>query len=469
MNMTILRKTAAHTCMVTTVLSILLLPVEAAHIVPPSPSVKPVSVDGALVPVPVQKPNKVALPAALEMMSLNISRLLSGTKTPQQIIDKSALSLSVHAEITRTSKPVDKKTVKETVSKIDRKAGKLLRRGKVEEALTMLQKSFPEKPSEYSYDYDRIVARIASSLLYKGQLHNALALAEDAMKRSDANSIPQAGWVAGLALWQLGHADQAAVYFTRTATSEKASDMMIASSAFWAARAYDKIGDKKNKTIALQRAAQFTETFYGILAQNALGMSHENVWDEKDYPTAKWTPRGGYHLEPALINAIIRQESRFKTNAKSHSGARGLMQLMPATAKYIAKVKGYSKEFSASSITDPRFNMKLGQDYVDYLLKYRGIDGDIISMLIAYNAGPGNLQKWRKRIKGHENDPLLLIEMLPVKETRDYVEHVMSNYWVYSIRDGQMPQSLASLAKGKYHKYAAYGSDENQSIQLASN
>ena len=124
---------------------------------------------------------------------------------------------------------------------------------------------------------------------------------------------------------------------------------------------------------------------------------------------------------------------------------------------------------SASSITDPRFNMKLGQDYVDYLLKYRGIDGDIISMLIAYNAGPGNLQKWRKRIKGHENDPLLLIEMLPVKETRDYVEHVMSNYWVYSIRDGQMPQSLASLAKGKYHKYAAYGSDENQSIQLASN
>ena len=93
----------------------------------------------------------------------------------------------------------------------------------------------------------------------------------------------------------------------------------------------------------------------------------------------------------------------------------------------------------------------------------------IISMLIAYNAGPGNLQKWRKRIKGHENDPLLLIEMLPVKETRDYVEHVMSNYWVFSIRDGQMPQSLASLAKGKYHKYAAYGFDENQSIQLASN
>ncbi len=470
MNMKIFGNMTAHTCMVTTVLSILLLPVQAAHIVPPSPATKPVSIGGALVPVPASKPQNIALPVTLEMMTLNISRLIvSAPKTKIQS-GKETLSLSVSEEIIRASKSVDEKAVKKSISQLERKVEKLVRRGKAGDALALLQKTFSEKPSENSRYYDRMVSQIASAYLYKGRLSDALALAEDALKRSGAVEIPKASWIAGLALWQMERHEQAANYFASAAMSENASEMMAASAAFWAARAYAKVGDDENKSIALQRAAQHHETFYGILARKTLGIAHANVWAEKDYPTVKWAPRGGYRVDPSLINAIIRQESRFNPNAKSHSGARGLMQLMPATAEYIAKKKGYGKELSASSITDPRFNMKLGQDYVDYLLKYRGIDGDIVSMLIAYNAGPGNLQKWRKRVKGYENDPLLLIEMLPVKETRDYVEHVMSNYWVYSIRNGKNPESLASLAQGQYHKYAATAdAAEIQPIKMASN
>ena len=97
--------------------------------------------------------------------------------------------------------------------------------------------------------------------------------------------------------------------------------------------------------------------------------------------------------------------------------------------------------------------MKIGQDYLEYLLKSRYVKGDVVSLLIAYNAGPGNLLKWRKRL-GNNTDPLLLIEMLPVHETRDYVEKVLSNYWIYRHRAGLDLPSLAAISKGKAPKYA---------------
>ncbi len=145
------------------------------------------------------------------------------------------------------------------------------------------------------------------------------------------------------------------------------------------------------------------------------------------------------------------------------------MQVMPATAKYIAGLRGYEDQISMDALNDPEMSMKLGQDYVEYLFKHRGVDGDMVSMLVAYNAGPGNLLKWRGRISGYETDPLLLIEMLPVEETRDYVEKVMANYWIYRMRDGQNSPSLASLSQGRYHKYAAAMSDDDQPIKVASN
>ena len=167
----------------------------------------------------------------------------------------------------------------------------------------------------------------------------------------------------------------------------------------------------------------------------------------------QWTPKGDADLkvDPALMNAIIRQESRFNLQAKSHMGALGLMQIMPETAKYVGKNNGYRANGYKLSI--PEVNMKVGQDYLEYLFKGRHVNGDIVSMLIAYNAGPGNLQKWKKHMAGNA-DQLLFIEMLPVQETRDYVERVLSNYWIYRNRAGLDAPSLVALSSGKTPKFA---------------
>lgn len=185
------------------------------------------------------------------------------------------------------------------------------------------------------------------------------------------------------------------------------------------------------------------------------------------YPELPWEPKGSYKLDPALIHAIVRQESRYDQNAKSHSGAVGLMQLMPSTAKYVAQKRNYTEMPNVEKLKDAEFNMTLGQDYVEYLLKNRLVKGDVVSMLISYNAGPGNLQKWRKRIQNND-DPLLFIEMLPVQETRDYVERVMANYWIYRSRENKTLPSLAALAQGKSPSYASIMT-ANSPYQLTSN
>ena len=168
-------------------------------------------------------------------------------------------------------------------------------------------------------------------------------------------------------------------------------------------------------------------------------------YDSALYPVSPWSPEGGYRLDPALIHAVIRQESRFDLQAESYSGAVGLMQIMPKTAQYIAGIKGYNKNVLDLGL--PATNLKTGQDYLHYLLRHRAVRGDLPFLLMAYNAGPGNLMKWRKSLK--TKDPLLFIEMIPVRETRDYVERVLSNYWIYRLRAGLDVPGLAALAKGE--------------------
>ncbi len=176
-------------------------------------------------------------------------------------------------------------------------------------------------------------------------------------------------------------------------------------------------------------------------------------YDSALYPVSPWDPEDGYRLDPALVHAVIRQESRFNLQARSHSGAIGLMQVMPKTATYVAQKRAYPEGLSMARLNLPEVNMKVGQDYLEYLLNGRYVKGDVISLLVAYNAGPGNLLKWRKRM-GSNQDLLLFIEMMPVHETREYVERVLSNYWIYRMRAGLELPSLAAISNGKMPKYA---------------
>ena len=173
------------------------------------------------------------------------------------------------------------------------------------------------------------------------------------------------------------------------------------------------------------------------------------------YPVPAWQPEGGFKVDRALIYALVRQESRFNPNAKSGVGARGLMQLMPGTAGFVARDKRY-RWSKKSALFDPEHNLALGQRYIQILLNDKKINGDLFLMAAAWNGGPGNLNKWRRR--GNDlDDALFFIESLPSRETRIFIERVLTNLWVYRNRLGQPAPSLDAIARGEWPQYQSLG------------
>tara|TARA_B100000686_G_scaffold226649_1_gene233946 strand:- start:1903 stop:5013 length:3111 start_codon:yes stop_codon:yes gene_type:complete len=133
-------------------------------------------------------------------------------------------------------------------------------------------------------------------------------------------------------------------------------------------------------------------------------------------------------VDPHFINGIIRQESLFDSRALSPAGARGLMQIMPATGKKLYQKTKLKKPFKADVLFEPDLNIRMGIKYVSQLNKRFGKNGTHI--LISYNAGPHILKKWLKRF-GHLNDLDVFIESIPYPETRRYVKHVLRNRGIY--------------------------------------
>jgi len=138
--------------------------------------------------------------------------------------------------------------------------------------------------------------------------------------------------------------------------------------------------------------------------------------------------------EGALVLALIRQESQFSTRAVSRAGARGLMQLMPATAKHVAARQGLP--FDPQRLTeDPSYNLRLGRHYLeDLLARY---DGSYALALAAYNAGPARANRWIEEFgdpRDPKVDPIDWIESIPFDETRNYVQRVLEAVAVYRKR-----------------------------------
>ena len=175
------------------------------------------------------------------------------------------------------------------------------------------------------------------------------------------------------------------------------------------------------------------------------------TFDGALYPLPPWTPPGGFRVDRALIYALIRQESAFNPRAKSWAGARGLMQLMPRTAGFVAKDRRY-RGAKRSHLFRPEVNLELGQKYVEMLLANPKIKGDLFQLAVAWNGGPGNLSKWLRRTD-YRNDPLLFIEGIPSKETRIFIERVLANLWIYRDRLGQPKPSLDAIAAGEWPLY----------------
>lgn len=174
------------------------------------------------------------------------------------------------------------------------------------------------------------------------------------------------------------------------------------------------------------------------------------------YPLPHWKPRDGFLLDRALVFAVMRQESRFDPRLVSSAGATGLMQIMPATAQHVQERNADidRTDTDRSALVDPARNMELGQRYLNEVLAMPEIGGNLFLAAAAYNAGPGTLQRWRREMSD-VSDPLLFIESVPYGETRDYIEKVLANFWIYRLRLGQQPESLEAVAAGNWPVYIA--------------
>ncbi|MEX2615152.1 MAG: lytic transglycosylase domain-containing protein [Alphaproteobacteria bacterium] len=389
--------------------------------------------------------------------------------------------------------------------------------------------------------FDNNLAIIARGYFHAGKNADALSLAERAVKRSGL-SVPDGYWWAGLAAWRLGEYQTAATHFAALAQDKGAGDAWARSAAaFWASRAWLQARKPENVTPMLRIAAQFPQTFYGLLAIQALDdavpfnwnlptlgaveidllqhipaakralallevgqsvlaeselkrltgapspelsrvllalvgkanlpdvsirlgsrmqRSQGETYDAALFPVPAWQPQGGYALDKALLLAFMRQESRFRTNARSRAGATGLMQLMPATARFIAR--GDAAFSGRRDLYDPETNMSLGQKYIQHLIDDPAIGDNLFYMATAYNAGPGNLRKWQRQVD-YRDDPLLFIESIRARETRNFIERVLTNFWVYRLRLGQDVPSLEAVAAGEWPVYIPFDEAITQS------
>jgi soluble lytic murein transglycosylase-like protein len=351
----------------------------------------------------------------------------------------------------------------------------------------------------------------------------------------DVGLPPDANWNAALSGFVRGNMADSARRFEMVADAapDRASSWTLSAGSFWAARANLLAGNPQKFAPYLKRAALHGRTFYGLIAQKALGMriepdwnvpaldrSRENVmrndrvgrralallqlgaataaerelfaasidadprfieailavaqkaslpslsakvgnanWDQRHnikgfdgavYPLPPWQPAGGYSVDRALLWGFMRQESAFNPKARSYVGAMGLMQLMPGTARLI--VRNSSNDQMGANFYDPSTNIALGQAYIGSLLGE--VDNNLVRTAAGYNGGPGNVMRWDNSLNASQ-DPLLYVASIPLNETRDFVQRVLANYWMYQIRLGQPTPSLDQIAAHEWPRYTA--------------
>jgi soluble lytic murein transglycosylase len=183
--------------------------------------------------------------------------------------------------------------------------------------------------------------------------------------------------------------------------------------------------------------------------------SHGVDIDHWGYPVRAmpdWKPMGP-KVERALVYGVTRQESEFNSQAGSRAGAKGLMQLMPGTAKLVSRQ--YKIKYNPKLLTDPSYNARLGSAHLGDLVKE--FKGSYILSLVAYNAGPRRSFEWMHRYgdpRAKGIDPIDWVESIPFTETRYYVQKVLQNTHVYRSRlePASMRGMSADLLRGSGRK-----------------
>jgi len=367
--------------------------------------------------------------------------------------------------------------------------------------------------------------RVAWSYYIENDDASALRMARLAQSGS-GKWVVHADWVAGMAAWRLKDCRAASDAFDKVARRAGNTELKAAG-LYWGARSDVACGQPQKVQGKLQTAAKQDDSFYGLLAAQALGMeqartksaeafrkadwkslrNHDNVkaaialveigketladevlrhqatigessdhvvllklarelnlprtqlWlahhaprgirpdAQARFPSPKWTPDGGWRVDPALVYAHALQESAFRHKVVSPANAIGLMQVRPGTAGDIAKAHG--RNFKVADLYRPSTNLEYGQSYLEYLSKSSITGGKLPKIAAAYNAGPGSVQRWNTEIKDND-DPLLFMESIPYVETRGYVSIILRNYWMYEQQAGINSTSATALAQNKW-------------------
>ena len=206
--------------------------------------------------------------------------------------------------------------------------------------------------------------------------------------------------------------------------------------------------DKGSEILAAKLATDISRFDFAIQVSK-IASYQKRFHNKYNYPIISTPKKVGTRKIPeaAFILSIIRQESEFDTSAHSRAGAKGLMQLMPYTAKTVAKQAKMT--YSKSKLTrSPKYNIKLGSHYIaGLLLEYEGAYPFAIA---AYNAGPKRVKYWKKINKNPQKgqiDYVDWIELIKFKETRNYVQRVLENYNVYRYILMQKPIKLKNYFK----------------------
>ncbi|MBN2374595.1 transglycosylase SLT domain-containing protein [bacterium] len=172
----------------------------------------------------------------------------------------------------------------------------------------------------------------------------------------------------------------------------------------------------------------------GILYKKAISSYNIDTYGQGEaliYPMGYWPivleKAKQNQLDPVLVLSLIRQESLFDPFAISSSSAYGLMQIIPSTARLIAKDLEMDAPADMRSLYDPDLNLTMGCYYLRKVLDE--FDQNMVYALAAYNAGPGAVKRWKKNFADLDIDEF--IESIPYNETREYVRRVMKNYWIY--------------------------------------
>jgi soluble lytic murein transglycosylase len=252
----------------------------------------------------------------------------------------------------------------------------------------------------------------------------------------------------------------------RDVANESHAQQVAETAGGWRALALLQVGQKDRAEAELRllnrRTRNNTQVVQGILsvaqqaglnslsAQVATQAQGDDgrVRDIARFPLPTLLPNGGFRMDPSLLYALALQESRFDSSAVSPAGARGILQIMPATASYLANDPSLRGE-GVTRLHDPGFSLEIGQRYIHYLVRHEAVQGDLIRVLSAYNAGPGNLTRWLPATR-HRSDPLLFIESIPINETRSFVNRVLTFSWIYANRLGLPTPSLDQLAGGNF-------------------